>query len=171
MRELLRFHQQDIVDRVVLQLRTQPSLQPSSIPEYLPASYYPCANTQSALYYYLHGTHASPANPTLIQIAELETQLAELCAANQREQPLPKSRAPGTSNPPQSLISNDSESTSHMVDSVETLFPGVEHSILVQIIQTRFKPRKSYCRLACRKERAESHQIINIGGVEFEQPE
>jgi len=54
---------------------------------------------------------------------------------------------------------------------VETLFPGVERTTLVQIIENRFKPTNIYRLLASVKDCAETHKTINIGGVEFEQPE
>ena len=54
---------------------------------------------------------------------------------------------------------------------MEELFPGVERSILVQIIENRFKPTNIYRLLATEKERAESQRMINIGGIEFEQTE
>jgi len=73
--------------------------------------------------------------------------------------------------PTQSLIIDESESASSMVESVETLFQGVERSTLVPIIENRFKPTNIYRLLASDKEDAETHQTINIGGVEFEQPE
>jgi len=171
MRELLRSHQQDIVNHIVLQLCTQPTPQPSTIPANPPRLHHPPSDTQSALYYRPPGTHAPFGNPTLIQIGELESQLAELRATNPREQPLPELRAPGTSYPIQPLIIEEGESPSSMVDSVETIFPGVERSTLIQIIENRFKPTNIYCLLASEKERAETHRKINIGGVEFKQPE
>ena len=171
MRELLRSHEQDIVDRVVLQLRTQPPSQPSTIPPDQLASHYPALGTQPVPHYSVPGTQPVVANPTLIRIAELETQLAELRAANQRDQPLAESRPPGTSYPTQIPIRGEGESASGIVDSVKTLFPGVERSTLVQIIENRFKPTNIYRLLASEKERAETHRTINIGGVEFEQPE
>ena len=67
MRELLRSHEQDIVDRVVLLLRTQPNPQPAPTAPHPPTLQYPAP-----------GTQPGPANPTLVRIAELETQLAEL---------------------------------------------------------------------------------------------
>ena len=73
--------------------------------------------------------------------------------------------------PTQSLIIDEGQSASSMVESVETLFPGVERSTLVQIIENRFKPTNIYRLLATEKEHAETHRTINIGGVEFEQPE
>ena len=73
--------------------------------------------------------------------------------------------------PTQTPIIDEGGSTSGIVDSVETLFPGVERSTLVQIIENRFKPTNIYRLLATEKERAETHRTINIGGVEFEQME
>ena len=131
MRELLRSHEQDIVDRVVLQLRTQPTPQPSTIPANPQGLHHLPSDTQSALHYRPPGTHAPFENPRLIRIAELESHLAELRAANQREQPLPELRAPGRSYPIQPLIIEEGESASSMVETVETLFPGVERSTLV----------------------------------------
>ena len=55
--------------------------------------------------------------------------------------------------------------------SVEVLFPGVERSTLVQIIENRFKPTNIYRLLASEKERAETQLTISIGGIEFEQAE
>lgn len=137
MRELLRSHEQDIVDRVVLQLRTQPPPQPSSIPADPPAPHYPPPRTQPAPDYQVPGTQPAPANSTFARIAELKSQLAELRAVtqSQRVQPLAELRAPGMLYPTQSPFINEGESASIFVDSVETLFPGVERSTLVQIIE------------------------------------
>ena len=63
------------------------------------------------------------------------------------------------------------EHVSMLQESVELLFPGVERSTLVQIIENRFKPTNIYRLLATEKERAESQRTINIGGIEFEQTE
>jgi len=68
-------------------------------------------------------------------------------------------------------MSPGSGSTSAISVSVKMLFPGVERSTLTQIIENRFKPTNIYRLLETEKERAESQQIINIGGVEFEQTE
>ena len=54
---------------------------------------------------------------------------------------------------------------------MEVLFPGVECSTLVQIIENRFKPTNIYQLLASKKERAETQRTISIGGIEFEQAE
>jgi len=171
MRELLHSHEQDIVDHVVLQLRTQPTPQPSTIPAKPPGLHHPPTDTQSSLHYRPPGTHTPFGNPTLVRIAELDTHLAESRVAEQREQPLPELRAPGTSYPIQPLIIAEGESASRMVESVETIFPGVERSTLVQIIENRFKPTNIYPLLASEKVCAETHRTINIGGVVFEQLE
>ena len=74
-------------------------------------------------------------------------------------------------NPAEPLMPNISESASGMMDSVETMLPGVERATLIQIIENRFKPTNIYRPLASEKERAETQRTINIGGVEFEQAE
>ena len=51
------------------------------------------------------------------------------------------------------------------------MFPGVERTTLVQIIENKFKPTNIYRLLASEKDRAETHQTMNNGGVEFEQAE
>ena len=63
------------------------------------------------------------------------------------------------------------ETASGMADSVEILLPGGELATLVQIIENKSKPTNIYRLLANEKECAESHRIINVGGVEFEQAE
>ena len=63
------------------------------------------------------------------------------------------------------------ESASAVMDLVEILFPGVERGTLTQIIVNRFKPTNIYRLLASEKDRAESQQVISIGGVSFEQGE
>ena len=63
------------------------------------------------------------------------------------------------------------ESASGIAESVETLFPGVELSMLIQIIENRFKSTNIYRLLATENDRAESQRTISIGGVEFEQAE
>jgi len=68
-------------------------------------------------------------------------------------------------------MSPGSGSASAISKSVEMLFPGVERSTLTQIIENRFQPTNSYRLLGTEKKRAESPQIINIEGVEFEQTE
>ena len=162
MRELLHSHEQDIVDRVVLHLRSQPPPQPSITPEDQPAPHYPVPGTQPAQHYPLPGIHPAPANPTLVRIAELESQLAQLRAASHRALSLTDLNAPGMLHPTQPPILGEGKSASGIVDSVETLFPGVERSTLVQIIENRFKPTNIYRLLASEKERAETHRTINI---------
>jgi len=63
------------------------------------------------------------------------------------------------------------ESASTLVDSVEVLFPRIERSTLVQIIENRFKPTNIYHLLASETDRAESQRTMTIGRVEFDQPE
>jgi len=58
-----------------------------------------------------------------------------------------------------------------MIESVEMLFPGVERTTLQQIIENQFKLTNIYRLLASEKERSETHRMINIKGVEFEQAE
>jgi len=73
--------------------------------------------------------------------------------------------------PIQTPIAVAGENACGIADSVETLFPGGERTTLVQIIENRFKPTNIDRLLASEKDRAETHRTINIGGVEFEQPE
>jgi len=161
MRELLRSHQQDIVDRVVLQLTSNNQNPLSPTPQQTQQPPFPT-----------RGTQPHPHNPTHSRIAILESQLAELRKqseedlANMREP-----RAPGTYYPSQPLFPHESESASTITASVEVLFPGVERSTLVQIIENRFKPTNIYRLLASEKERAETQRTISIGGIEFEQAE
>ena len=61
-----------------------------------------------------------------------------------------------------------SESASGVGESVEILFPGMERSTLIQIIENQFKPTNIYRLSGMEKDRAESQRTINIGGVEFE---
>ena len=103
---------------------------------------------------------------------ELESQLAQLRELEAHEQRI--ANAPGALgmyNPTRDIAATISESASGMVESVETLFPGVERGTLVQIIENRFKPTNIDRLLATEKERAESQRVISIGGVEFEQAE
>ena len=147
MRELLRSHEQDIVERVVQQLsaRNQPLQIPSPLcPRELPrrvalAPIYP--PTQSA---------------TLGNIAELERQLGQLREESEQERAtMEELQAPGTYNLCPPSITHPSESASGIADSVKVLFPGVERSTLVQIIENRFKSTNIYRLLASKMERAE----------------
>ena len=156
MRQLLRSHEQDIVNRVVLQLRSQnPNLTQRSPPTEPPP------------------VHVQASNSTANRVAELENQLAILQAERDLMQ--------GTSLMPRELTGMynlnqlptpvATGSASAMVESVEMLFPAVERSTLTQIIENRFKPTNIYRLLATEKERAETQRTINIGGVECEQME
>ena len=161
MRELLRSHEEDIVDRVVLRLRTtHPAFHESVLP-----------NRQLAPSPIINQRALAP-NPRLAQIAELESQLAQLRQEETAQQPpLQEPRALGMYGPNPQLASMGDESASGIAESVEILFPGVERSTLTQIIENRFKPTNIYRLLAREKERAESQRTINIGGIEFEQAE
>ena len=161
MKEVLRSHEEEIVDRVMHQLRSynntgQPIPPANSQPQTLPV---PAAQPRQS-------------NPTLTRIADLESQLAQLrgeMEGKPQERGYP--RAYGTYSPTPAQTALADESASAMVDSVETLFPGVERTTLVQIIENRFKPTNIYRVLASEKDRAESQRTISIGGIEFEQTE
>jgi len=160
MRELLRSHEQDIINRVVLQLSSQnPTLPPATDSNFqaLPPTH--------------TGTQPLIPSPTQLRISELERQLSQLRAQQELQHTSIEPSAVGTFNPTQPLVQNTSESASSMMDSVEMMFPGVERGTLVQIIENRFKPTNIYRLLATEKERAETRRTINIGGVEFEQAE
>ena len=162
MRELLHSHEQDIIDRVVLQLSTHNLPQPSRTDSNLPSSFH------------MHpGTQPSILNSTQARIIELESQLAQLRAQREQQNITHEPNLLGTSNPTYTVTSTPyvSESASGIVESIERLFPGVERTTLQQIIENRFKPTNIYRLLASEKERAETHRTINIGGVEFEQAE
>jgi len=121
MQALLRSHEQDIVDRVVLRLSSQhPSL--------------PHQTTQPPQH-----------NPIHAKISELEGQLALLRDEGEREWRAQREpEAAGMFNPSQLPILPACESASGIADSVEVLFPGVERATLVQIIENRFKPTNIY---------------------------
>jgi len=121
-----------------------------------------------------HTTQARQIHPGINRIVELERQLEELrheMGVHTSQSPQRDLRVPGMSTPIQTQLPPIGESASGMADSVEILFPGVERATLVQIIENKFKPTNIYRLLASEKERAESHRVINIGGVEFEQAE
>ena len=162
MRELLRSHEQEIVDRVMQQLNSQSLL--------IPAINQPILSDRRSLPP-PSGTQPSSANPTLMKIAELESQLATLRAQEEQQHHSAERGALGTFDPIQFILPPTDESASGVLDSVETLFPGVERTTLVQIIENKFKPTNIYRLLASEKDRAETHRTINIGGVEFEQAE
>ena len=117
-----------------------------------------------------------PRNLTSHRITELENQLAQLRAGQELEEVRKEGRRDelatlGTYNPLHLTFQETGESASSITESVELLFPRVERSTLVQIIENRFKPTNIYRLLATEKERAESQRTINIGGIEFEQTE
>jgi len=167
MRELLRSHEQDIVDRVVDQL----SFRNHSLPS--PALPSPTLPSPRVSQYSHRGGPPPSATSILAKISQLEAQLAELRSANSQEPIVTQLRGHGTLNPTHTATSilGEGDSPSGIVDSVETLFPGVERNTLVQIIENRFKPTNIYRLLASEKERAETNRTINIGGMEFEQNE
>jgi len=112
------------------------------------------------------------SNLTLTRIADLENQLAQLRGEMQGEpQERGHPRGYGMYSPTQAQTALGDQSASAMVNSVETLFPGVERTTLVQIIENRFKLANMYRLLASKKDRAESQWTISIGGIEFEQTE
>lgn len=135
MRELLRAHEHEIVDRVVLQLRTQPPLQPAVTSPNSPVLHCHHSGTQPIQYFPPSGTQPAPPNSTVTRIAELESQLAQLRAANPPDQSRFDQGHLGTSYPTQYPIEAEGESARGILTSVETLFPGVERSTLVQIIE------------------------------------
>jgi len=160
MRDLLRSHQQEIVDCVILQLNTQNAAQ------------IPIVNHHHEPQQRAQTTQAPQPNSTLTRIEELEAQLSRLRGETTREQTAHQQRrGTGMYDPIPISTVLASESASPFVHSVEVLFPGVERSTLVQIIENRFKPTNIYRLLASEKDRAESQRTISIGGVEFEQAE
>jgi len=112
MQALLHSHEQDIVDRVVLQLTSQrPSL--------------PQQTTQPPQH-----------NPIHAKISDLEGQLALLRDEGEREWRAQREpEAACMFNPGQLPLLLASESVSGIADSVEVLFPPVELATLVQIIE------------------------------------
>ena len=166
MRELLRSHEQEIVDRVILPLHSQ-NPNPERPNHHSPASPYsqPLLNpTQD--------THRAHHGATLARITELESQLAQLRKESEQQQALVREPpALGTFAPAHPPTLQERESAPAIVESVEVLFPGVERSTLLQIIENRFKPTNIYQLLASEKERAESQRTVSMGGVEFKQAE
>ena len=163
MRELLRSHEQDIIDRVLQQLSTQTHHRT------IPASSNPLSTHPA-----IANQQLPQPNPTQAKIQELESQLADVReqrAAEQARNENPEPGLPSMYNPTQFHMPPAGESASTTADSVEMLFPGVERSSLIQIIENRCKPTNIYRLLASEKERAESQRTISIGGVEFEQAE
>ena len=161
-RELLQSHEQGIVDRVVNQLNSQNATNTRPYPQTNTCEP-PTTSTVPA---------SRPRNSTILRITELEGELAQLRAEQEMDQAVAEEpRTPGTYNPTYPFIEEARESAPGIPESVELLFPGVERTTLVQIIENRFKPTNIYRLLATEKERAESQRTINIGGIEFEQAE
>ena len=132
-RELLRSHEQDIVNPVVHQLNSQISTQH-------PATY----RTWQALPPSHSGTQPPLFCPTQPRMAELENQLAQLRAHQGLKQTLVELNVLGMLNPARPLMWNIGEIASGIIDSVETIFPGVERGTVIQIIENRFKSINIY---------------------------
>ena len=161
MRQLLCSHEQNIVDCVLLQLRG-PNPTIANNPPTSPQQFR--QEPQSP--------HTQQSRRTLGRSVELENQLAAL--RGEMESGEGRNREPralGTYFPAEFLMGQTGVSTSGTVNSIETLFPGVELCTLTQIVENRFKPTNIYRLLASEKERAEAQRTISIGGVEFEQAE
>jgi len=79
-----------------------------------------------------------------------------------------KLRALGRYDPSQPLFPHESERASTIATSVEVLFPGVERSTRVLIIENRFKPTNIYRLLPGEKDRPKIQRTISIRGIEFE---
>ena len=159
MRELLRSHEEDIVNQVVRRLQPQVS-SPAFNRQH---NYYPVPEPPR---------REQHTDPTLLRIAELEAQLSQLRAEREpRARAAQASRELGTYSSIPLPAVTAIESASGTVESVEALFPGVERSTLTQIIENKFKPTNIYRLLATERDRAESQRTICIGGVEFEQAE
>ena len=102
-----------------------------------------------------------PRTLTSHRITELENQLAQLRAEQELEEVRKEGRRDepatfGTYNPLHPTFQETWQSASSITESVVLLFPGVERSTLVHIIENRFKPTNIYWLLATEKERAES---------------
>ena len=159
MRELLRSHEEEIVNQVVLQPQSQnPAMTPNPpLRREIPPA---------------HRRQQPPPPTTNAQVAELEDQIAQLQA--ERAAGLGANgniRDTGMYNPalPQAPLAN--QIASGIAESVEALFPGVERSTLTQIIENRFKPTNIYRRLASERDRVASQRTITIGAIHFEQAE
>ena len=159
MRQLLRTHEQDIVDCVFLQLQSEDH-NPRPATAYV---------KPTIVLSHQQGQQAESAS-RVNRIADLEAEHVQ----HQAERQLPYQGGPlpgdsGMYDPILPLSVEAHESTSGIVKSVEILFPGVEWSTLVQIIENCFKPKNIYWLLATEKNRVEAQRTINIGGIEFEQ--
>ena len=126
MQELIRSHEEDIVDQVFLRLSSQNN-RPTPTPPRLPT-------IRATL-----SPREPEPNTTRARIGDLAKQLAQL----QVEQELSQAsrhvgREPSTCNHTPPLAGLGIESTSATAESVEAIFPGVERSTLTQIIENRF---------------------------------
>ena len=121
MRDLLRSHEEDIVERVFLQLSTQHT-----------APYQPVLPNTRVAPSSVIARQAPEPNSRLDRIAELESQIAQLRHEETAKQLPPQgSRILGMYDPsPQSMSTGD-ESSSGIAESVETHFPGVERSMII----------------------------------------
>ena len=123
MRILLQSHKQEIVDRVVLRLSSNTHIQHSQ------SSFVPQLPD-------LRGHQPPRTEASQTRIMELESQLAQLREQEAHKQRIANaSAALGMYNPTRDIAATISESASGMVESVETLFPGVERGTLVQITE------------------------------------
>ena len=159
MQELLRSHENDIVNQVVPGLQLQNPAASPSANQAIPV-------TQTPSY------QVPVMDPGLLRITESENQLAQLRAKRYYGHAGPPAASElGSYNfiPPPATFAI--ESTSAITNSVEVLFLGVERSTLTQIAENRFKPTNIYRLLASEKDRAESQKTTSIRGVEFEQAE
>lgn len=103
--------------------------------------------------------------------AELESQLATLQAQEEQQHHSVEQGAIGTFDPIHSILPPTDKSASGVLDLVETMFPGVERTTLVQIVENKFKLTKIDRLIASKKDGTKTHQTINIGGVDFKQGE
>ena len=142
-RELLQSQEKDIVNRVVHQLNSQNPNgsrhnHASATPQPPPSN---------------HFRTDQPRNLTSQRITELENKLAQLGAEQELEEVRRENRRDepatlGRYNPLHRIFQETRESASRITESVEILFPRVERSTLVQIIENRIKPTNIYRLLA-----------------------
>lgn len=102
MRELLRAHKEDIIDRVFVELRNKPLFQPTVSSPNSPVLHPHHSSTQPIQYCPPPGTQPALPNSTATStIAKVGTQLAQLRTTNTPEQPQFDQRHLGTSYPTQ----------------------------------------------------------------------
>ena len=139
MGELLRSHENDIVNQVVLRIQSQNQAASPGANHAIPARQDP-------------SHQALVVDPGLLRITELENQLARLRAERDYAQAGPPAASHlGAYNfiPPPATLAR--ESASAITNSVEALFPGVERSTLTQIVENRFIPTNIYRLLAMKR--------------------